>query len=396
MGSKPKEIPYELLGSSDPFMTWIHRITSVNFFLRKVYEAIQYGWLEDIFTICYSWYLRKTSGKIKKRLLEIIDAHPEVDSIVVVATHFGLAHQIGAIKGYIKKLRKVDIVLAVQVTDDTSQHIWCVRGADITFVPSRQTRNELTVWAKSRKIRFNCEVSPYPVSKELCVGFSGEGDTRCKALGRESNEPINVVVPISGAAVGLDYLSSFLMNLDRMCGRFRFYVVSKRSSHTQKFLTKIGKLRWVQIVTGRNDNEVVRLYEKLYIDNMIHMEVTKPSEQAFKALIHPKFRGGCLILFSKPIGRQEYDNLSFLERHKLIYRFRAVETIAEQALPPRGILLSENPEDASRMVLQMIEIGLAKKMVCEFEFSPASMMTSEVSEKGAWLFWEKLRLLKYI
>ena len=393
--SLPKDVPYELLGSSG-VVTGFHRFISVNPWAKMMSEAFQYGLLEDLFTKVYVWSLRHSTSDISKKIVEIIRKHPETDGVTVVATHFGLAHQIAQIKSEIKRKTGKDIVLAVQVTDDSSQHIWCVRGADLTMVPSKQTRIELESYAKSKGIQLNCEVSPYPVSPILASKSDKGGQARWEALAKESDKVINVMVPISGAAVGLIYLTNLLQEIDKLSKRFHFWIVAKRSKHTQAFLALMGALKWVQVVTGKSDREVVNLYEKVYQDNLIHLEITKPSEQSFKALIPPTMTGGSLLMFISPVGRQEYDNLRFLLRHRLIAPISDCGPESEVRHHLRGAILPDNPVEAARKVVKCLNKGAFEKMVKGFEYSSESLMTGEVDEKGTWLFWEKLRVLGWV
>jgi len=396
IASLPKDHPYELLGSDDPLMTRIHRFTSVNPLARKIYEAFQYGLLEDIITKFYVWYLRMNSGDVYKKMLQFIDEHSHAQELTVVATHFGLAHQIASIKNRVRKKTGVKIHIVVQVTDDTSQHVWCVRGADITFVPSKRTKDEILSYASRVGIRLNVEVSPYPNSPVLTKVLE-EKNARAGVFVKNSDKVINVIVPISGAAVGLDYLAKLILEIDRLSKRFHFLVVAKRSGQTKNFLSKIGRARWVQLITGRNDNEVVGLYKQTYRENLIHIEITKPSEQSFKALIPPYMVGGSILLFTKAIGRQEYDNIFFLRRHRLVEDSDEGDLgTIESACAPRCVMLSKDPVEAARFVIKSLDTGLFERMTKDFSYSPQSMMTSEISEKGSWMFWETLRLMDLI
>ncbi len=398
--SKPKDLSYVLLGSNDKFMTSIHRFTSVNPVARKIFENSQYGLAEDIFTKIYVWVLRRSTQAMFSKLLEIIDEHPGVTELTVVATHFGMAHQIGEIKELITKQTGVKVNLVVQVTDDSSQHIWCIKGADITMVPSAQTKDELSEYAKQKKIEFNCVVSPYPLSPLLIEKIPYKEGERSHAFQKGENDQINIILPISGAAVGLSYHASLMNALDKLSNRFHFLVVAKRSSATRDFLMKISRMKWVELITGRNDNEVVRLYEKTYQENLIHIEITKPSEQAFKAMISPSLVGGSILLFTTPVGRQEFDNINFLKRHCLLPlgdKESGNNLISNGECIPRGIRLPSDPEVAAKFIMWCLEKGLFLKMSdSKFEYSPKSLMTGEINEKGAWLFWEELKIAKMV
>lgn len=396
MDSRPGENFYELLGSNDPMIAGIHRFTSTNPIARRIFLASQYGILEDIFTKLLVWYFRRTSGMAYRELIKLAESHTKADGITIIATHFALAHQMAQIKEKAQRKIGKDIKLVVQVTDDTSQHIWCVSGADLTLVPSQPTRERLKAYARKLRINFNCEVSPYPLSPVLAKKLPADGQPRWKALDKNSKKPINVLVPISGAAVGLGYLSNLMKEMNRISQRFHFWVVAKRSIYTRIFLADVGKLRWVQLITGRSDKEVVDLYEDVYKKNLIHMEVTKPSEQSFKALVPPKLVGGSVLLFVDPVGRQEKDNIDFLRRHDLL--MGAHEDWKEETRKywPRGVRLPEDPIEAARFIESCLDRNLFMRMTKGFEYSPDAMMTGEISEKGTWLFWEKLRILKFI
>jgi hypothetical protein len=94
--------------------------------------------------------------------------------------------------------------------------------------------------------------------------------------------------------------------------------VSKDAPFTRRFLAGLEGKPWVDLHIGRKDREVVDLYDDFLQQTVISLEVTKPSEQAFKALMGTRTRGGVILLFAEPVGRQEVDNLFFLERHRLV------------------------------------------------------------------------------
>ena len=143
--SRPKNTQYVLLGSIDRFVTWVHRFTSINPFGKYIFLRSQYGVFEDIFTRFYRSLLVMSSGGVLRQLKEIALHNPECEDIWIVATHFGMAHQVGAIKERLIEETGKNIRLIVQVTDDTYQHIWFVRGADLTFVPSLFVKTKFVV-----------------------------------------------------------------------------------------------------------------------------------------------------------------------------------------------------------------------------------------------------------
>ncbi len=118
--------------------------------------------------------------------------------------------------------------------------------------------------------------------------------------------------------MGTLYFSHLIASLREKSDRFHFHIVSKDAPFTRNFLSAMERKPWATLYVGEQDREVVDLYDQLLDREVISLEVTKPSEQAFKALTGTQTRGGVILLFSEPVGSQEFDNLDFLERNKLI------------------------------------------------------------------------------
>jgi hypothetical protein len=384
--SRPEKTPYVLLGSIDRFMTWAHRFTSINPIGKYIFLKSQYGLAEDIFTSVYRKFLVMTSGPLYKQVKDIIIRNPGRDEVWVVATHFGMAHQIGAIKQKLILETGRTVKLIVQITDDTSQHIWCVRGADLTFAPSQYVKGQFETYAKNNNIEFKCEVIPYPISSLLTGVLPKEMGDRHNVFS-ENAGTIRMAIPISGAAVGLNYLTTLVKELGNMSKRFEFWVLVKKTPFTELFISSISRLPRVNVLIGKNDNEMITLYELLYEKNLIHLEVTKPSEQSFKAILSPDRIGGSLLLFSSPVGRQETDNMEFLERHGLLLS-SGLENY------PRAIKLSEKPMEAAKFIMGSVESGLFAKMTSsDFQFTDVTKTSGEVGADGAQQFWEKSQKL---
>lgn len=376
--SRPKDFPYIMLGSYDRFITSIHRFTSNNTIARWIFLISQYGITEDIYTFLFRSLLVLTAGGIYKQLKQIIDNRPDVDELWIVATHFGMAHQIGAIKERLSRETKVKIKLIVQVTDDTSQHIWSVGGADLTVVPSNETKQKLLKYAKTRNLCKNFAVTPYPLTPNFTKKLSK--NERQEAF-LSKNKPINVAVPISGAAVGMKFFLTLIKSMKIISRRFNFWVLVKRSLQTKKFVDELGKLENVHLITGRNDNEMINLYELLYENNLIHIEITKPSEQSFKAILPPSLVGGSILLFTAPVGRQEIENLAFLAKHGLLS--------GKDERVPRAVRVSKDPILAADYIMWGVDSGLFEKMASDsFRFSEESIKSGEVGPDGAKMFWD--------
>lgn len=388
-----------LLGADDKFITSFHRFTSIHPLTRWLMERIQRGVLEDIFTVCYRWYLRFPHRQIHRELSSLIQEHqPRLQKIVIIATHFGLAHRLAVEKNRIRQETGISTLLAVQVTDDTPQYIWYIPGADIVFVPSDKTKNELIAYGEKvhlPKVRF--ETNPYPISPFLSNELSSiQYQDRFDQLNYLSLAPIHICIPIPGAAVGLKYFDILISELRKKSKRFVFHIISKQAPFTLIFINKYHKFSDVDLHVSLDDWEVVQQYDHQYQRRIISLEVTKPSEQAFKALLNPDQIGGSILLFSHPVGKQEYDNLDFLRRHHLIpsaehqdqimASFRSDQNYSGPA-NWRGIILPDDPKISAKFILWAMKSGLFSKMLA---FRHSKNVSNELGVNGVDLFWKKI------
>jgi len=380
--TRPEKTDYVLLGSVDRFMTWIHRFTSINPIGKFIFLRSQYGLAEDIFTALYRKFLVLSSGALFKQLKDIVVRSTGKDEVWIIATHFGMAHQIGAVKERLMLETGRVVRLIVQVTDDTSQHIWCVRGADLTFVPSKHVRDKFETYAKMKGIDFVGKVIPYPLCSVLTRKLPKRLGNRHKSLTKDSGT-IRVAIPISGAAVGLGYIIKLVKALNGLSKRFEFLILVKKSPFTKMFISLMRRLDRVKVLVGKNDTEMISLYEFLYKNNLIHLEVTKPSEQAFKAILDPKRVGGSLLLFTSAVGRQEVENMEFLERHQLLSRTGSLTHL-------RAVRLPNEPMKAADFIFWGVQSGLFARMTAKnFSFSTASLRAGEIGADGSGQFWQK-------
>lgn len=381
--SRPKEYPYVVFGSRDRLTGAFHRFTSTNPLARKIFTSSQYGIREDVVTAIYRTGLLALGKKILKELKEIVAGYDGVSEVWILATHFGLAHQVGAIKRQFLKETGVKIKLALQVTDDTSQHIWCVRGADVTFVPSLETKKELEVYSAKKKMGLYFSVIPYPISAVLTDKIATKSAQREDTFKTE-NEVINVAVPISGAAVGLEYLAGLITEIVKRSSRFHFWIPMRASKSAGEFAEGLSQFDVVHVIKGKDDNETVNLYEQLYCNHLIHIEITKPSEQSFKAILPPSCVGGPIMLFTAPVGRQEAENVEFLQRHKLMgscYRDTC-----------RAVRLPDEPITAADFVISALEDGLFLTMSRKnYQFSEESLASGEIGTEGTKMFWQEIK-----
>ncbi len=410
----PKDVVPVLLGADDTSITYIHRFSSIHPITRAIMVFWQQGLPEKIFTYFYRFYLLTSTEIIYRQLRTILSQRIDpVKTLVVVATHFGLAHQIAAIKEYLENKEGIKIILVVQVTDDSPQLIWYVNGADMIFVPSVRTKESLLSYGKKAYPHFKQPkfiVAPYPVNPLMATNLPHYAfQSKLRELSSLGDEEINICIPLSGAAVGTDILYRVIKLLPTNSKRFRFHIVAKEAPYTQKFILDLLSDPNVLLHIGRSDRQVIDLYDRLYQYQSIALEITKPSEQAFKALFSPRQKGGALLLFLNPVGKQEYDNLDFLRRHGLIPSEKMRQTlwdlscghlsvnkhteneILKETLSWRGIELPQNSAEAVKFINFALQKGIFSHMT-SFQLLPSltERHKQEISPDGVAIFWDKV------
>lgn len=397
----PSNVTSHLIGSQEQSISLLHRVTSINTLLRRVTQWGQTGRAEDVFTTVYRKFLISNTQSLYTKLITILEQRIESPKIIlVIATHFGLAHQLSFIKERIEKERKIKIILVVQVTDDSPQHVWFVPGADLIMVPSKTTKDLLVKYGSVlnlEQVRF--EVCPYPVGPYLITELTKKKlNFRISQVEPGSKQTINMVIPISGAAVGTRFFTDYIDHLYEQVPRFSFKVITKVAPYTASFIAQMNNRHFVSLSVATFDRGIVEKYEKVYLDNVISLEVTKPSEQSFKALINPSKVGGSILLLAEPVGRQEYDNLNFLRRHYLIPNSREHEHLYAMAKKNkfldlstswRGLLLPKNADDSAKFTTWCLKTGLFRQMLkCRVLPRKNNSHENELSDNGVNIFWQ--------
>ncbi|OGG11430.1 hypothetical protein A2Z00_05605 [Candidatus Gottesmanbacteria bacterium RBG_13_45_10] len=395
-----------LLTSQDTNINYMHRMTSINPWLRSFMEFAQGGWAENITTVLARDYFRRNPKTLEDQLRTILEQHiTKPKTLLVVATHVNLAHQLASVKDAFAKKYKVRVVLVVVVTDDSPQHIWAVGGADLIFVPSEYTKRELEAYHRSQKRLPPSKyvVLPYMVSPNLGTELPDVQTTRRKQeLDPTRLASIHVAIPISGAAVQLTYFEKLISDLRESSDRFVFHIVSQQSPATASFLSHMIGHHEIKLLVSISHREVVELYESLYEHEVIALEVTKPSEQSFKALLKPRQRGGCILLLSDPVGRQEWDNIRFLVRHSLLptpSEQQQLWNLAQRGKKPgelllmrakvwRAVRLPSNPTASAQFIWWCFEQRIFFSMVRFAGFG----QSIELSSHGVDMFWDAISL----
>lgn len=408
----PKETTSLLLGSQDKSVGYLHRYMSIHPLSRSIMEWMQRGTPENLFTGFYRWFLRSGSKLLYRQIITLLDQRINPPkTILMVATHFGLAHQLAAIKNTIESERKLKIILVVQVTDDSPQHVWYVNGADLIVVPSEKTKEELIRYGEKAGLpKVDFTVIPYPISPQFIKTLSEDKyKARIDQLDKDSKTVTNIAIPISGAAIGTAFFTVMIDTLIKKSDRFKFHVITKNAFYTKLFINQMLERPCINLHASVFDRGVVEKYEEVYHDNIIALEVTKPSEQAFKTFISTNLVGGSVLLFAHPVGRQEYDNLDFLRRHKLICTKTQQKYLWEKSLRGlsldssedkqllseaknwRGIFLPNNPKESADFIWWCLEQKILKQMaLCHVLPHKDDENKNEISDNGVEIFWDKV------
>lgn len=379
----PKSVAPVVLGSQDKSIQTIHRLTSIHPLGRAVFEWLQTGPLAAQANRLYRAQLRMNTRVVYEEFCRLIEERFDpLNKILVVSTHFGLAHKLAVIKEKLGREKGVRVALVVFVSDDTFQHIWYVDGADLLVVASNHIKRQYAAYGKRLGKPGRIEVISYPLNPLRGKPLkAGEMADKKRQLDPKGKNPIRVAIPISGAAVGTLYFSHLTAALRRKSERFHFDIVSKEAPFTHAFLSKMRTEPYVELHVGKKDRETVDLYDDLLDREVISLEVTKPSEQAFKALLGTQTRGGVILLFAEPVGSQEVDNLAFLERHGLIPDPKANARLWEMAENGaaddraawkrllaesrtwRGVRLPKGSQRSADFIWWMLERGLLAEMI---------------------------------
>lgn len=391
---KPSIITSVDIGISDIKANRIHDLGSRVKFFVKLTEFYQTNPIAEAFvTFVYTRWLRRHTKGVVDKFIDISKQYPSQKKWVVISTHFALAHSISAAKPALEKQFGIKIFLCVIVTDDSPQKVWAVDGSDLTFVPSEQTRDKLSKFFPKEK-RDSVKTISFPVSTKLAQNLrTNEFEFVVKQLDPKSNTNTQIEIPVSGAAVQLGFFEKFIENLCRE--GFEFTVIGQDSVLTKMFFDKIQRLPRVQISIGRDSWETVNYYESLfYQPKRPSIEITKPSEQAFKAILNPRQRGGVILLLTQAIGRQEYDNLNFLIRNGLmpdnqeqrqLYKEKELKSWVEKAKKWRAIRVPNDPFEAAKFVRKLKDFGILYAML-----STVVPEKDELKDTGVEKIWEEI------
>lgn len=392
----PKGMNLTYFASPDKATGVIHRFMSIHPLTRMFMEWTQTGSREVTASYFYKRFIKNSSKHLVSDL-KLIFMGRTVKRAVFVCTHFGLAYEVSAQRAKIEREFGIETKLVVVVTDDSPQLLWGVPGADLIVTPSNRTSNAI-----SALVGKNVQVKtvPYPLSQDFSRDLSEKDLTNRINQLNGSSEHIHISIPISGAAVGLDYIDRLIRYLTLSNPSYLFHIISKKAPFTVGFLRKMKKRMYISTQSSKSDIKVVSDYEELFKNEIVAFEIVKPSEQAFKALLCPSHRGGVILLLTDPVGRQEYDNLDFLSRHGLIPTRIEQQMLWQQntkGLTPalwRGVRLPSDPVSAGKFINWCIESGLFSQMVaCRATPQSWDSHANEMGWLGGEKFWTEVENL---
>lgn len=399
--------PAILLGAQDRNADTFYRYISNNHLSSFVMNWAQNGSLSYHFMHMGRRFLHSNTTHLYHQVVRILGEQLVVpQTIILIATHNTIAHQLGAIKEKLTKETKASILLVVQVTDDSPQPFWYVPEADLITVPSEHTKTSLQDIARKMKLG-NAEiaVTAYPISPLLTTPLTAKQiQERRNQLSPTHTNTIAVSVPLSGAAVGTSYTSSLLSHLHTTSKRYHFHLVAKEAPFTKPFLTKLERRSYITLSLATHDRTTISNYETLFEQTVLSLEITKPSEQSFKVLATPKQRGGVILLFSKPYGQQEHDNIAFFRRHHIIPSVKEQEALWHYAQTNqtdsfplfaktlqhwRGLCLPDDPKQAAQFITWCQTQNIFQEMGKFVQPSNAK----ELQPNGVEQFWTKVERL---
>ncbi|EKD62725.1 MAG: hypothetical protein ACD_52C00077G0002 [uncultured bacterium] len=405
----PDKASIEEIGVQNIRANKIHALGSRIPVLQKITEFYQTNPLaERLVAGIYRNYLHMRAGEIYSKLKALKAKYPDKNNWVIVSTHFSFAHQIVHIRNRLQKELGVRILLFVVMTDDTPQRVWVVNNTDIIFSPSEQTSFAIHSMLSPDTLTKVVTIS-FPVSPRLTQKLNADEFSKLSTqFDPSENTFLHIEIPLSGAAVQIDYYKKLIDSVRNE--RIRFTVVGQDTIYTKMFFASLHTNPNVQLLVGKDAKQTVNYYESIFYQNSRPaVEITKPSEQSFKSILKPNERGGVILLLTKPIGRQEKDNLSFLVRHDLIPDWKhqrklfsilsTNHTLTNNELSYwtyrashwRGLRLPKNPSEAAIFIVNLKKTGILLAML-----SYVSHKKKELTSDGVYHVWEEIdKFLEY-
>jgi len=199
----------------------------------------------------------------------------------------------------------------------------------------------------------------------------------------------------------LEFLMVLIYNLTKFGDNsFQPNIVAVANPFTISFANIVKHLPDTRVHLCSTNQETIEKYTQIFNESEpITLEITKPSEQTYKALLTPTQNGGVILLLTAPIGKQEEDNLEFLQRHHLVpsqeqcqllvglsnLSSNEKEILLKQATKWRAVILPDNPQEAVKFIYNL-KINNVFTQMQKYK----RPKINELSDKGVVQFWESI------
>ncbi len=393
----PAKVSSIEIPAKDTWLTMFHNVMSNNSLLRKIFEYTQdTPQLEDAFTWITRQGLHLTSSRVRRLIVDTVrESKKNPTSVVIACSHFMLAESVGVEKQAIEAELGIPVRLVVQITDDTTQHIWYVTGADLLVAPSVHVASSLHAYGVAHHMADTpISVLPYPINPLFSKPLNPGPHERLAEY--EGKAPLKLVIPVSGAAAGLSYLTDLAIHISNSHDAIHTTIVGQATPRLKSTRRQLLRAKNIKCICAKSEDDVITAYENYYKENVVGAEVTKPSEQAFKVLARHDQVGGSILFLTHPVGRQEYENLEFLFRNRFIptpserrelfalarYHQTPSTAIRRQARYWRGLQLPPIPKEAASFIHWCLETKLLADMGLVTRKAPS------LQPDGAKEFWD--------
>lgn len=351
-----------------------------------------------------------------------------LNEIVFIHTNPDPAYIAGFYKHQLEKKHNVKITNVVVITDhfiSRVQCIWPLIDADIIFAPDNQTKGlierELISWQKKMRRRRNdrrehlpmVTVCAYPQDPTFGLELDRNlHDKRRNNLSPESQQPIDVLIPLGGGSPGMPFLAKLTDNLIKM-GEFNIDTLFKDANgdqETQDYSEAMNN-SGAKTHPVTNNQQLIEMYGDIFRSESVpDIVIVKPGELSNQVMFNPSLVGGAIFLFVEPVGDQEVQNLLFFQSEEggkvipdekenqalidLIIELMSKPTdeanqdpklkdFQEKAKRWRGLSLPKDPQQAAIFIVGLKKFGIFASMA-QYKNDPsnrsAAMSTSGSKE----------------
>ncbi len=253
------------------------------------------------------------------------------NEIIFIHTNPDPAYIAGFYKHQLENKHNVKITNVVLITDHfitRVQCIWPLIDADIIFAPDNQTKKlidrELSSWQKKMRRRRNdrrehlprVTVCAYPQDPTFGLELDHKlREKRENNLSAESQQPIDVLIPLGGGSPGMPFLAKLTDNLKKL-GEFNIDTLFKDANGDQETKDYAKAMNNCGAITHpvSNNQQLIEAYGNIFRSESVpDVVIVKPGELSNQTMFDPSQVGGAIFLFTEPVGDQEVQNLLFFQ-----------------------------------------------------------------------------------